>query len=334
MAGTVLITGANGTLALEFVEALLTLHPQYTLVATVRNASPEVDPNTATLMQISKKHPNAKVEVEELDLGRLADVRRFAERVSKQIDLGELPRIAAVVCNASTWSLEAGQKFTSDGLEATFQVTHLSHYLLVLKLLGCMDMSSGRIVMLGSITHYPEKPNPLSAFRPEFPADIEHLVRPLPDRTGEVHDRGYQRYGTAKLSNVTFMYDLNNRLEADPSLSKVTVTAMDPGGLATSRAQKEQKKSVQWMMAFINLCMPVLKHFTKAFRPTSDSARDLVAVSVEPEFQGKRGYYVGRKPDVSAEISKDTAVQKRLWAACWKWAGLTTEDTVLQNAAA
>ncbi|KAI1616958.1 short chain dehydrogenase/reductase SDR [Exophiala viscosa] len=333
MAGTVLITGANGTLALAFVQALLTLHPQYALVATVRNASPEADPNTAALMRIVEKHPGVKVQVERLDLGKLDDVRRFADRLSDQIERGELSRISAIVCNASTWSLEAGQKFTSDGLEATFQVAHLSHYLLVLKLLGSMDMSSGRIVMLGSITHYPEKPNPLSAFGPEFPADIEHLVKPPPDRAGEVHDRGFQRYGTAKLSNVTFMHDLNKRLEADPKLSKVTVTAMDPGGLAASRAQTEQKRSVRWIMAAINFCMPVLRYFTTAFRPAADSARDLVAVSVEPQFHGKRDYYVGRKPEASAEISRDAAVQERLWTACWKWAGLSTEDTILQNSA-
>lgn len=214
MAGTVLITGANGTLGLEFVRALLTSHPQYTLVGTVRNPSPETDPNTASLMQIVKEHPAAKVHIHALDLGKLADVRSFANKLSGQIAQGELPRISAIVCNAATWSLEAGLRFTSDDLEATFQICHLSHYLLVLKLLGSMDMKSGRIVMLGSITHYPEKPNPLSAFRPEIPADIECLVRPKPDQPGEAHDRGYQRYGTAKLSNVTFMDDLNKRLQA------------------------------------------------------------------------------------------------------------------------
>jgi NAD(P)-dependent dehydrogenase (short-subunit alcohol dehydrogenase family) len=214
MAGTVIITGANGTLALEFVQALLTLHPQYTVVATVRNPSAESDANTARLIRVVDEHPNAKVQVQQLDLGKLADVRGFADSISSQISLGKLPRIAAIVCNAATWSLEAGQKFTSDGIEATFQVGHLSHYLMVLKLLGSMDMKLGRIIMLGSITHYPEKPNPLSAFRPEFPANLEHLARPLPDRPGEAHDRGQQRYGTAKLSNVTFIHDLNKRLEA------------------------------------------------------------------------------------------------------------------------
>lgn len=75
-------------------------------------------------------------------------------------------------------------------------------------------MRSGRVAMLGSITHYPEKPNALSALRPEFPSNIEYLARPLPDGPEEAHDSGHQRYGTAKLSNVTFMHDLNKRLKA------------------------------------------------------------------------------------------------------------------------
>lgn len=234
MAGTVLITGANGTLGLEFVRFLLSSYPQYTLVGTVRNDSPETDPNTANLVQIVKDNPSAKVYIQPLDLGKLADVRSFAKKVSDQIERGELPRISAIVCNAATWSLESGLKFTSDELEATFQVCHLSHYLLVLKLLGSMDRTSGRIVMLGSITHYPEKPNPLSAFRPEVPADIQQLIKPKPDQPGEAHDRGYQRYGTAKLSNVTFMYDLNERLQAVRQIHISLENIIEPDRMADS----------------------------------------------------------------------------------------------------
>ena len=68
MAGTVVITGANGSLALGFVEALLSRYPQHTLIATVRNTSPEKDSNTAELMRIISKYPNSKVNVEALDL--------------------------------------------------------------------------------------------------------------------------------------------------------------------------------------------------------------------------------------------------------------------------
>ena len=214
MSGTVLITGANGTLGLEFVRILLTSYPQYTLVATVRNPSPDSDQNTGSLMKIVKEHPDANVHIQPLDLGKLADVRSFANKLSDSIAQGELPRVSAIVCNAAAWSLQSGLKFTSDDFETTFQVCHLSHYLLVLKLIGSMDAESGRVVMLGSITHYPEKPNPLSAFRPDIPADIETLAHPKPDQPAEAHDRGFQRYGTAKLCNITFIYDLNKRLQA------------------------------------------------------------------------------------------------------------------------
>ena len=138
----------------------------------------------------------------------------LADNLSRQIETGDLPRLSAIVCNAMTWSLESGQKFTPDKIEATFQICHLSQQLLVLKLLGSMDLASGRIVMIGSVVHFPEIPNPLSAFRPGFPTDIEQLVKPPPDGAGEAHDRGYARYGTAKLANVTFMHDLNKRLES------------------------------------------------------------------------------------------------------------------------
>ncbi|KAJ5679757.1 hypothetical protein N7462_008001 [Penicillium macrosclerotiorum] len=331
MSGTVIITGANGSLALGFVKSFLSEYPQRTLVATVRNQSPEKDPNTANLLRLVNEYPEANFYLEALDLGSLAGVRSFAEKLSARIASKELPRILGIVCNASTWSLQSGQKFTLDNYEATFQVCHLSHYLLVLKLLSSMDTKSGRIVMLGSITHYPDKPNPLSSLGPCFPDDFEELVKPTLDPTNLVHDRGFQRYATAKLANVTFANDLNKRLQKDLKLSNITVTAMDPGGLPSSRAQAGQKRSTRFLMGAINFLMPVLKHCTTLFRTTEDAGRDLATVSSDPTFTGKRGYYVGIKTDFAAPVSQDPGIQKKLWECCWRWAGLTPADTPLKN---
>lgn len=117
----------------------------------------------------------------------------------------------------------------------------------------------------------------------------------------------------------------------DPNLSKMTALAMDPGGLPASRAQAKQKSSTRMLFATINFLMPVLKYLTSVFRTTEDAGRDLVAVSMDPAFQGKGGYYVGRKADVPAAISTDKKEQKLLWAACWRWAGLEADETVLQT---
>lgn len=213
MSGTVVITGANGSLALGFVDSFLSKYPQHILVGTVRNISPEEDRNTAKLLNVVNKYPNANFHLEALDLGDLASVRSFAEKLSTRITSKELPRITAIICNACTWSLESGQKFTSDNYEATFQVCHLSHYLLVLKLLSSLDTTSGRIILLGSVTHDADKPNPLSSLGPCFPDDFEELVKPTPDPAKLVYDRGFQRYATAKLANIAFANDLDKRLQ-------------------------------------------------------------------------------------------------------------------------
>ncbi|PYH47140.1 short chain dehydrogenase/reductase SDR [Aspergillus saccharolyticus JOP 1030-1] len=333
MEGTVVLTGANGSLALGFVQSFLETHPQMTLIATVRNPDPDEDPNTFRLLALCANYPEAKVHLEMLDLGNLANVRSFADKLSHGISAAELPRISAIVCNAASLSFEGGQKFTSDGHEATFQVCHLAHYLLILKLLGSMDRNSGRIVMLGSITHYPEKLNPLCSLRPQFPVDLEELIKPGPDPPTLGHDRGFQRYATAKLANVTLADDLNKRLQEDDRLSRITVIAMDPGGLPSSRAQAQQKRSTRRIFSIINFLMPVLKHVITMFRTAEDAGRDLAVVSVDASFRGTRGYFVGQTEDVPATVSTDPGVQEKLWNACWGWCGLTAEDTVLRNAA-
>ncbi|GLA31614.1 hypothetical protein ACMYSQ_003629 [Aspergillus niger] len=333
MDGTVLITGANGSLALGFIQALLSLYPQITLVATVRNASPGQDPNTAKLLNLVAKYPKANFHLETLDLGNLASVRSFADQVANQVLSKRLPPFSAIICNAATFSFEAGQVYTTDGYESTFQVCHLSHYLLILRLLGSMNKTSGRIVLLGSVTHYPEKPNPLSSLRPGFPENMDDLVHPPPDPPTLVHDKGFQRYGTAKLANVMLAMDLNRRLQEDDRLSGVTALAMDPGGLPSSRAQAGQKRSARWLFKVAEFLMPVLRYMITMFRTIEDAGHDLVVVSVGAEFRGKRGYFVGVKKVAPAALSEDREAQEKLWGNCWRWAGMRTEETVLRNSA-
>ncbi|KAJ5223810.1 hypothetical protein N7468_008352 [Penicillium chermesinum] len=332
MGGSVVITGANGSLALGFVEAFLKSYPQYTLIAAVRNTSTKEDANTAKLASLIARYPKAKAHIESIDLGSLVSTRSFADNIAARIASKELPPIVAIICNAFTWSLESGQKFTVDDMEATFQVGHLSHYLLVLKLLGSMDVKSGRVVLLGSIVHF-DLPNPISSLVAGFPEDFDKLVTPDADPSDLIHDRGFQRYANAKLANITFLYDLNKRLEKDPKLSNITVTAMDPGGLPDSRSQAGQKRAVRGFFALINVLMPALKYFTSQFRTTRDAGRDLATLSLDPSFKGKRGYYIGTREGTPSKVAMAEEVQKKLWDGCWKWANLTPEETVLQNSA-
>ncbi|KAE8353442.1 hypothetical protein BDV28DRAFT_148101 [Aspergillus coremiiformis] len=329
MEGTVLITGANGSLALEFADQLLTSYPTYTLVGTVRNTSTQ-DPHTSKLNEITSNHPNRKVHIEKLDLNSLTDVRRYADHINGKVNDGSLPQISAVVCNAFSWTLTGGVKYSSDGIDSTFQVTYLSHFMLVLKLLGSMD-TQGRVVLLGSRAHYPEWKNPLSSLVARFPDPIEELVHPSPHPAALDHDKGWERYGTAKLMAATFMNDLNRRLQKDPLLGKITVLTMDPGGLTDSRAHGEQRWFVRVLFSTLNLFMPLLAFLTDEIRSTRQSAKDLVEVAVGPGFRDVRGYVKGRRVGEPAVISQDARKQDLLWKASWRWSGLTDEETCLSE---
>ncbi|KAM0551387.1 hypothetical protein ACHAPJ_008496 [Fusarium lateritium] len=329
MTGTVIITGANGSAALGFVSEILTTYPSYTLLATVRNPSTS-DPNTAKLSKLIASHKNSHAQIQALDLSMLSNVRTFAEETAKRVANGEQPRIKAIVCNAFTISLTE-QFFTPDGFERTFQVNHLAHYLLVLKLLGSMA-PDGRIVMLGSNTHYTDRPHPLYNLRAEIPDDVELLAKPHADKPGEEHGRGFQRYGNSKLANIMFMHDLNSKLEKTPGLSGITAITMDPAGIVDSRATSFQKLHVRIIFGIISLLLPLLKYVTSSVRPSAEAGRDLAEISVGDSFKGIKGYFVGLNRDEETPVSKDVKKRDALWKACWEWAGLKKEETVLAGA--
>ena len=82
------------------------------------------------------------------DFSALADVRKLAEEFKKKHD-----RLHLLVNNAG---LLLGKRIvTPDGLEATFAVNYLSHFLLTFLLLDTLKASApSRIVNVSSSAHY------------------------------------------------------------------------------------------------------------------------------------------------------------------------------------
>jgi WW domain-containing oxidoreductase len=219
--GTILITGANGSLGYWFVWTLLRNYPSCFAILAVRDDGAQ-DPNTSRLRKLIAGFKDAKVSIEKVDLASLPGVRYFADSVSARISTGALPPISALVCNAFNWSL-VGQQKSLDGYDLLFQVTHLSHFLLVLKLLGSVDKKSGRVVFLGSEAHDENNVNGFNKLGAVIPENLEELLRPPADEPGEGQPRGFQRYGNAKLATVMFMHMLNRKLLQVRSFSGVTL---------------------------------------------------------------------------------------------------------------
>ncbi|CAF9908025.1 MAG: hypothetical protein ALECFALPRED_004202 [Alectoria fallacina] len=183
MTGTIIITGANGSLAVPAVQCLLSNYPKYTTVLTVRNTL-DADVNTKKLRETLKQYLDADTSIRKLDLADLSAVHDFASTVAAEI---------ADVSDAD---------ITVDGYEKTFQVIHLAQAALVLRLLGSFGSNGGRIVLFSSDAHWPRK-NSLEKYPPAIPDDLKMLVKPAVDEPSDNFGRGFQRYAVSKLADAS-----------------------------------------------------------------------------------------------------------------------------------
>jgi len=210
--GSVLLTGANGSVGLHAAEYMLVTFPEYTAIFTVRDASYS-DTHTNQLRAVIARFPNARASIQQLDLSSLASVHAFADSLVATIASGNSPPLSAIICNARYRNLLTGPELTpDDGFDKTFQVNHLSHAALVLRLVGSFGPSGGRILVSGDAHDYPGR-DPVEVYPPTLGTDLDLLARPPPLSDGDdVRGRGYQRYANSRLALTTWCYALNRLL--------------------------------------------------------------------------------------------------------------------------
>lgn len=209
MAGTIIITGANGSVAIHAVQHLLRGAPDSTLVLTVRDTS-DSDSNTKRLRAVLKEFPDSRVSIRKLDLASLKAVNGLADAIATEVVQGTLPPLAAIICNAFHWNMIADPELTEDGLEKTMQVNHASHAALVLRLLGSFGPRGGRLVLFTSDCHSPGR-NSLEKYPPGLPDDLDELAKADPET--DKQGRGFQKYANSKLAILMWTYALNRYLE-------------------------------------------------------------------------------------------------------------------------
>lgn len=187
---------------------MLKYHLDKHLVLTVRNTS-DADANTNILRNALAEYPEAKFTIYPLDLSNLAAVQTFAETLAGEVTRRELPQVESIICNAFYWNLVSATETTSNGFDKTFQVNHIAHSVLVLRLLASFASNGGRVVLFTSDAHWPGK-NSLEKIPPSIPSNLDELARPSSDKSNDYLAKGQNRYALSKLA---ILYPLNRHLQ-------------------------------------------------------------------------------------------------------------------------
>jgi NAD(P)-dependent dehydrogenase (short-subunit alcohol dehydrogenase family) len=141
------------------------------------------------------------------DLASLAEVRRLASDVAAAED-----RVDVLIDNAGVVTRERQE--SADGIELTFAVNHLAHFVLTGRLLGLIERSApARIVSVASVG--------------QAPIDFDD---PLLERGWD----SYRAYAQSKLAQVMFTFELAERLPGG-----VTANALHPATLMDTKMVRE-----------------------------------------------------------------------------------------------
>ena len=301
---SLLITGGHTGLGLAASRHLLATAPEAHLIWATR--SRQVAEQAAAGLGAPDR-----ITILPLDLNTLASVRHFADDLLSRLHAGTLPPLRVLVGNAGI-QFAQGQHWTAEGIEQTFGVNYLAHFVLVERLLPALE-PAGRVVLVGSGTHF-DAPRVWTAAmfgmppaqylgvaslaRGEVPAELPPASAPA----------NQFRYATSKLCTLLYMYELDRRLRA--AGSRVTVTTFDPGLMPGTGLGRANTGAALW--AWKNV-LPVLRLFP-GVNSTATSGRHLAWLAASPAVAGVTGqYFEGRQAVPSSALSR----QPKLWAELW-----------------
>ncbi|MFZ2322590.1 MAG: SDR family oxidoreductase [Ignavibacteriaceae bacterium] len=220
---------------------------------------------------------NVKAEFFACDISSLNEVRKAAEAIKSKYK-----KIDVLINNAGS-RFDTYQK-SADGIELTFATNHLGHFLLTYLLFDNLKKSeSARIINVSSSAHSGKK------------IEIENLVNPKFYNRSNV-------YGSSKLANILFTYELSRRLNE----LKITVTALNPGGVASNFAKN-------------NGFFPWLKHVAyhlikRELITPKQGCQTIIYLASSPEVEGVTGkYFYLNKEIKSSSESYNEETAKKLW---------------------
>ncbi|MFX1533934.1 MAG: SDR family oxidoreductase [Promethearchaeota archaeon] len=232
----------------------------------------------AALTEIKEQSGNENIDLMIADLGSLESVRQLISEFKARYN-----QLHVLVNNAGL--LIYKYKETADGIESTFAINHLGHFLLTNSLLDRLKASvPARIINVSSGAH-------------EMARSIN--FNDLQGENGKKYSR-FGAYARSKLANVLFTYELARRLEG----TGVTVNSLHPGGIRTNFGKTDAPWIFRWGMS-------VVGRFLKS---PEKGAQTSIYLASSSEVEGVSGkYFVNCKEKKSSKVSYNESLQKELW---------------------
>ena len=280
-----LVTGSTRGIGRATAEALARAG------ATVLLHGRDREHGEAVQREIAASTGNQHIELFVADFSSQAEVKRLAEEIRARHGA-----LHVVINNAA--SFYPRRVTTADGIEATFQVNHLSYFQLTNELLSLITASApARIVNITSEAHQ----------RVTDPEDWE----------SSKSYNGITAYSRSKLANVMFTYDLAHRLEG----TGVTVNCVHPGRVKTNLLETGWFKRwwLHWAWGFAQ----------RFLISPEEAARSIVYLAMSPELEGVTGKYFKQSvPATSSLVSHDAVIGARLWNISLRMTGELPEVTI------
>ena len=298
----ILITGANSGIGFETAKALL--KRKYAVILGCRTVAKGETAKSRLTQQFGL--PAADISTLAIDLASFEAIRQAAN--ATPVD------VWGIICNAAV-SYAGSARFTTDGIEETFGVNHLGHFLLVNLLLDKLEVLR-RITIVSSAGHDPNAGTP---FPPPDVSNLSEIAHPAdPSR----YENGNLRYANSKLCNLLFTYELTRRLAA-AGKADVVINAFNPGLVPGTGLAKRGPAHVRLLWYYV---LPLFKKIVPRIRSVSEAGQELGDVATTMDIHGK---YVDKTMVVpSSAASYDEAKAKELWAFSEQLTGEHLHSTV------
>src|SRR5262245_39670817 len=282
------MTGGTSGIGRGVVERLLGDWPDRRILLIAR-ASPRIDQLYAL--------PGARERLSVIN-GDLASLNSVAQACDQITSLLGPDPIDALALNAGI-QIVHGNEASADGLELSFAVNFLAHFLVVERLKGLLHPGS-RIVFTSSEVHDPDAFCLMGINRatwqdPLLLADPVHSQ----EHVASLVNRGESRYCASKLLNLMYVRHLAQALPA------VGVIAFNPSVVPGTEIARDRNWLQQFGWKYV---MPLLTPLLPGARSLTHSASDLLWLVTEADGQSLSGRYVnGRVAQAGSEESKDQA---------------------------